>query len=467
MGSIAPPARLFKRGLALLSGPSSVSMMSMALRVGGSLITLPLALRYVPSKELGLYYTFLSIIFLANLLDFGLGQTVARNCTYAFSGAKRFVPSGIPEVGEDKSPNFELLSLLTSTCKSYYYILGILLGLALVIGGGFFVRSQIVNEGLPTHLLGAWLLFAISTAHMFATGFWLNFLYGIGEVGLSARINLVTQLIGLVLMIACLFGGLGIWSYGIGITAHGVLSRHLSKAEYLKRVVAFPPGPWHEKKAILITMWPMAWRLGAVLVGVYLIQRFGVLLVTSKLGLVEAASYGLTLQVQSVIFQVCIVPLVIAMPHITRWRVQGDIPNIRKQFFLRTYLGLCAAVFILCGLGLFGDAALSLIGSNTPLLPLPVFALCAIFGLLEAHSVAHNHLILADNRNPLVLPVLISGVVSVGLGIFLVETMGVAGVVLASGLTQCAFYHGYVLYHGRKVLRIATPQATQASCPSA
>jgi hypothetical protein len=72
LGSIASPTNIIGRSLALLRGPSAISMLSLALRVGGSLITLPLALRNVPANELGLYYTFLSIVALATLIDFGL-----------------------------------------------------------------------------------------------------------------------------------------------------------------------------------------------------------------------------------------------------------------------------------------------------------------------------------------------------------------------------------------------------------
>jgi O-antigen/teichoic acid export membrane protein len=413
-----------------------------------------------------LYYTFLGITALATLLDFGLGSTVTRNCTYAFSGAERLDPHGLPPLSQNKGPNFDLLSDLTAACKSYYYWIGTILAVILVVGGGAFVHIQIVREGMPLHLIGAWLLFALTSAHAFGTGFWNNFLIGIGEVGLAARIGLASQVIGLLIVIAGLFGGLGIWSYGLGLGISGVLARHLAKKQYLKRILQKPTTGWNQHKNILLTMWPMAWRQGLVLVGAFLIQRFGTLLITSKLGLTEAATYGLTIQVQAVIFQVCGVPLLIAMPHITRWRLEGNVARVKKEFFTRTYLGLVAAGLMLLMLAFFGQAALKLIGSNTPLLALPLFILCAIFGLLDLHTVAYNHLVLAENRNPFVYPVLITGVASVIFGCIAVRYWGVAGVILASGAAQSAFIHWFVVMHGLRVFKKELSSATGTAMPS-
>jgi O-antigen/teichoic acid export membrane protein len=443
-----------------------VSIFSLGIRVGGSLLTLPLALRLVPATELGLYYTFLGITAMATLLDFGLGSTVARNCTYAYSGAKRLDPLGLPPMSEKGGPNFDLLSELTAACKSYYYWIGAFLAVILVVGGGLFIHTQIVREGMPLHLMGAWLLFALTSAHAFGTGFWNNFLIGIGEVGLAARIGLASQLIGLTIVIGGLFAGLGIWSYGLGMGISGILARHLAKKEYLKRILQKPSTGWNQHKQILRTMWPMAWRQGLVLVGAFLIQRFGTLLVTSELGLERAATYGLTIQVQAVIFQVCGVPLLIAMPHITRWRLEGNIVRVKKEFFTRAYLGLVMAGFLLMILAYQGQALLTLIGSNTPLLAPPLFILCAIFGILELHTVAYNHLVLAENRNPFVYPVLITGVASVFIGMIAVKYWGIAGVILASGAAQSAFIHWFVVIHGFKVFRIKSISTAKAALTS-
>lgn len=445
---------LVKKGLHLLRGPSAVSIFSVGIRVGGSLLTLPIALKLIPSPELGLYYTFLVIAALTTLLDFGFASTVARNCTYAFSGASHISPLGLPPTTEDgRAPNHELLSKLTGAFRFFYYLLAVVIGIILVFGGGIYVQDQISREGLPPHLLGAWLLFALTSAHGFGTGFWNSFLVGIGEVGLAARIGLFSQAIGVLLVTVSLIGGLGIWSYGLGLGISGVIGRHIAKSQYLKRVSPESSGGWQSHREILATMWPMAWRQGLALIGVFMIQRFGTLLVTSELGLREAASYGLTIQVQAVIFQVCGVPLVVAMPYLTRWRVQGNIARVKKEFMLRTYLGLAAACVMLLCLAGFGQDALALLGSDTAMLPMPLFMLCAVFGLLDLHTVAHNHLVLAENRNPFVYPFLLTGIATIAIGIFAVKQMGVAGVILASGVAQCAFLHWFSVLHGRRVFK--------------
>ncbi len=60
-----------------------------------NIILMPFILRAVEGNELGLWYTFLSVGTLVNLLDFGFSPTLVRNVTYAWCGAKENKKRGL------------------------------------------------------------------------------------------------------------------------------------------------------------------------------------------------------------------------------------------------------------------------------------------------------------------------------------------------------------------------------------
>ena len=64
------------------------SYASYILQTGAGLLILPIILNKLPSNELAVWYIFLSITALVNLLDFGLQPTIMRNVSYIYSGAR-------------------------------------------------------------------------------------------------------------------------------------------------------------------------------------------------------------------------------------------------------------------------------------------------------------------------------------------------------------------------------------------
>src|SRR5215475_8482539 len=75
------------------------------LRLGASVLVLPVLLRKLPPNHLGLWYVFGTIGGLAVLLDFGFEPTITRMAAYAWGGATRFVPFGVHQEVATGEPN--------------------------------------------------------------------------------------------------------------------------------------------------------------------------------------------------------------------------------------------------------------------------------------------------------------------------------------------------------------------------
>src|ERR1043165_4400850 len=73
----------------------SWSLIAAALRSGSALLLLPLILWRIPSDEFGLWYVFVSLGWLAGLMDLGFAHTATRAGGYLWAGSPTLLPFGI------------------------------------------------------------------------------------------------------------------------------------------------------------------------------------------------------------------------------------------------------------------------------------------------------------------------------------------------------------------------------------
>src|SRR2546426_11093916 len=74
-------------------------------RVGPTLLLLPLLLTRLPSSDLAIWWVFLALGGLANLADFGFGQAIARVYSFLWAGAEDFDTEGLRSLPANREPN--------------------------------------------------------------------------------------------------------------------------------------------------------------------------------------------------------------------------------------------------------------------------------------------------------------------------------------------------------------------------
>ena len=124
------------------------------------------------------------------------------------------------------------------------------------------------------------------------------------------------------------------------------------------------------------------------------------------------------------------------MPKIFQWRVEGRLDLVKKKFYLSSIVMLF--VFVLSGIVivLWGDGILSVLKSNTMLLPTGLLILIFLQHYLEYNHANAAQYLLSRNEVPFFKASLISaGGVLILLGIFVVWlNMGVLGMILYRAL---------------------------------
>jgi O-antigen/teichoic acid export membrane protein len=434
----------------ILQSASLWSVVGVGLRVGGGLLTLPLALRVLPKEQMGLYYTFLSIAAIGHLLDFGFSSTITRNASYAMAGASCFKAKGIPEMSKSGEPNLSLLFQLKDAVRTWYLIVGAILALGLLGGGSWYIARQININHLPGSISGCWLLFAFSTILTFISSYWQNLLIGIGKVLENAKILVASQTLSMLLLITGLYSGWGLWSYAIAAIAAAVINRYLVKLIFCNATGANRHSGIKIvfDKVILSALWPMAWRQGAVLLGSFMILRMNTLICTDQLGLSTTAEYGLSINVLNMIFQICSVPVTMAFPEISRLRVSQDVLRIRRLFSQRLYGGLALAALLVLIVLFYGEPILTILGSNTRLLNAQYFLILGVIYFLETHHSMYAILVMSENHNPFLLPALLSGFAIFLISWWAAPHYGVLGIILSQGIVQLLWNNWWPVLRG-------------------
>jgi O-antigen/teichoic acid export membrane protein len=192
------------------------------------------------------------------------------------------------------------------------------------------------------------------------------------------------------------------------------------------------------KKEILGSIYPNAVKLGLTGLGGFLVVRSSTIIGSLFLPLEKIASFGITVQIVTIISSLSGVYFSTYQPKIVQFRVQNDIAAIK-----RLYLKGCCFLFFtfLAGgfaLVFFGEWTLNLIGSKTPLLSKPLIATVLLVYLLETNHVNAGGVLLTKNKVPFFKASLISGCFTVVLlFLFLRYTnIGIWGLILSQGIAQ-------------------------------
>lgn len=440
---------------------SALMIVGNALRLASGVLTLPLAVRLIPQAEMGLYYTFLGIAGAVQLLDFGFAPAIVRNAGFAMGGAQAFTARGVPPM-ETATPNLSLLRRLVGAVSIYYRWASVVLAVLLGVVGSVFILGRLHADGLPSSLVGSWLLFATGQVLIFNASYWGNLLTGVGQMRSFAIVSITAQMLQLALIAGGLLGGLSVYAYGLSAVATGVVTRFASR--YFFRQVAGDAsgdGSHAERRGaameIIRTMWPMAWRQGVVAVGAFFILRGNTLICSAKLGLDETAQYGLSVALVTITFQVATVPVMVALPAIARLRVSQDHRGIWRLFATRLYLGLGVGALGILVLAFFGQTALGIIGAKTHLLSPGLIGLLGVVWGLEIHHSYYASLVLTENENPFVVPALVSGLCIFLASWWAVGVAGVAGLILAQGCVQLAWNNWWTVRRGVLGLNATAP----------
>lgn len=414
--------------------------------VASGLLLLPVVLRYLLPEEVGLWFVFMSLAGMAQLLELGFQPTIARNVAYVYAGAQKLDAHGcVPNASEHVIVNANLLQQLFFTARRIYLGVALVAAVVLVFIGSIYVATLLTPTMKVSHIVSVWLIFAFSYVINFYYGYFNGFLQGRGDITATNKIIVASRTVSILLASILLVLGFGLAGIAIASLVSSLIGRFLAR-----RLFWDSPGIEMTKLAehkgvadhsLLPMLWPNASRLGWVGLGGFLITRANILIASSFLGLQEAASYGLTFQILLTISSIAGVILNLNMPRLSGDQIRGRQDRIMESF--GKSLASAWLIFILASVLLvaFGGAMLEVIGSRTHLLSTNQMAVFAVVMFLEMnHSVCATYLT-SMNEIPFVRAALFSGVGVVIISIVLLTVLhfGVWGLVLSQGVVQLVY----------------------------
>lgn len=428
---------------ATASGDIIWGYIAQALNIGAGLILLPVILRYLSPEDVGLWFVFITLASLAQLLEFGFQPTLARNAAYVYAGASSLVSVGLPATtNPDASVDYSLLAQLVSVSRLIYRCVALGAAVVLLGGGTYYISTVLVPTQNVFNALMGWVAFGTGYIVTFYFGYFNAQLQGRGDITQANKVVTITRgslvLIGATLVM-CGYGllGMGIASLASAIIGRIAASRFLfsSKRPETKKIFSAKCDGLH----LIRTLLPNASRLAAVQIGAFLIQRTSVLLVSSQIGLAVAASYGMTMTVLMALSSMAIVPCQVQIPYMNTLQVGGQKDKLKTVYC--SSVGIAWIVYILgvIFIVLGGDWLLQLISSKTMLISTDQVMLLAFVLFLElTHTIAATYLT-TINIVPFVKAAILSGMAITGIGIVVAPHFGVWGLIVVQGTIQLAY----------------------------
>lgn len=400
------------------------SYVSYFLNFGANIIVLPAVLKFLSDAELGLWYVFITVSTMIQLLDFGFSPSIQRNVTYVWRGAPRLCREGFSDIRSDFATYSPLLmhKIVLVSNRIYLTLCSAMLLLMLSVGSGYVIyvaRGMRWQEYLP-----AWIVYACGNVGCIYWGRWVTYLGAVGQVAASQKVIIAIKSLYILLAMLGLWAGWGLMAVASAFVISTLLPRVF--AQWLFQRIAFPGGRprirLHRRELSLFwhILWFNAKRHGiAALAGI--IAAHSLMLICSWFfGLEECAKYGLSLQLLTVAASTGSVIFTAYFPAFNAARVSGEHERLRDMFSLTMTVawGIMLAGSTVIVLG--GRWCLDIFGIGKQLLPRWTLILLALNIILERNMSLCCGMITTGNRIPF------AGATLAAAGVSVVALLGLA-----------------------------------------
>jgi O-antigen/teichoic acid export membrane protein len=409
------------------------------------LITLPLILNMLSTEEIAMNYLMITIGSLVSLFDFGFAPQFGRNITYIFSGAQELRKEGLETASTSNEVNYRLLATMIYTARYVYRRIGLMVLFVMFTLGTFYISKATNGFRNVNNSLVIWIVYSFSTFLNIYYSYYSSLLLGKGLIMESKKASIYTSLLKIILTFSLLYGGLGLLGVAIANLISPFANRFISYFYFftkdLKNKISSYKISNTEKLELFKIIWYNSKKLGLVFLGSYAISKLGMFLAGLYLSPNEVASYGLMLQLVSIITGISSTLFNVYQPKFAELRVRNDnsllINNFAFTMNVFYFLFILGTAFLI----LCGPPLLTLIGSNAVLPSTFILVLFSIIMLLEGNHSNFATFIVTNNRIPFVKPSLIAGA-AIGIGSFLslkYTSLGILGLILVQGLSQVVY----------------------------
>jgi O-antigen/teichoic acid export membrane protein len=308
-------------------------------RLAANILLLPFMLHYLSDDDLGMWYVFAGISQFVVLLDFGFAPALSRNISYLWCGAYELQKENVSDtIGE--TDYFSLKKLLT-TCKYIYLFIALVAFIVLSTVGTFYVLSL---ETSNNNVLISWVVYGVGVVLNLYYSYFTSFLRGVGAIAENNIAGVISKAIQIILSCVLLYKGMGLLGAAIGYLASGIALRIYSiRAFYnyedlgksLKKI---------EGRVSISDCWKMfsviwynASKEGLIMISNYMSSQANTLICSSVLGLASTGSYGISVQLATVVTGLSSIPYATYQPKMLEKILKDEL-----RYGLRIFSGATA-----------------------------------------------------------------------------------------------------------------------------
>jgi uncharacterized protein VirK/YbjX len=412
--------------LARIDQAVAYTLLNRAWMLGANALTMLLVVHFFSGERQGLYFTFLTLLGLHVVFDFGVSFTITQWAARARAHIEEPPHAAAARVAD--GPAKTRLALLSACAARQVALLAaVFLGFTLCLGGWLFANDTRVP---PDQWLVPWVLATVFTSLRIPLLTVEGILEGLGQVSFVARVRLAGLVAGTLALWAIVTSGGGLY----GIVASCALTFLVPALAYgrrygrlLRDLLATAAGSGH-RFSWRREIWPSQWKYGATMLTGFLVTNLFNPAIYYCHGAEAAGRFGLGMSIAQAVAGFMSVWLNCKVPQISLFTAERRYGEL--QLLFRSIKQSTAVVALLAG-----AAAMALVGLLVlvdPALDARIPSTATLLVLLAA-AVLQQYLLTvavfarAPTREPLLAPSILVACATPCLLALLVASHGALG----------------------------------------
>lgn len=206
-------------------------------------------------------------------------------------------------------------------------------------------------------------------------------------------------------------------------------------------------------KEIFASIWSVTWKSGLNTWGYFFANR-GVELIISQLkDTALMASFLFTYSILGFIRNIAQTPITVKYPEMYALMSGKKFERLKFIASPRIFLSLAIMIVGFVSFGLLGNWLLDIIGTDKKIVPVTIFILMSVYLLFEANALIHGTIYISTNAVPFLIPSIITGVATFGLGMLVLPKWGLLGLVSLQVILNFGNNFWYSTYLSLKLIQ--------------
>jgi O-antigen/teichoic acid export membrane protein len=443
----------------IIYSPTIMSWTQQIAAIAHGLVITSIILVKFNNDSYAFWMTIKVLMELALLADVGFSHTLQRSVAFFFEGAKR-LPRNIRDyeksVETSGEPNTERLQALLYTSRGIYLILS---GLTIIIISTIGTATLWNLFTIGHHSKEFWityLLMILQTFILIQSIKWKSFVKGIRQVALFARVNTIMNVLRIFVFLVILLKNKGMLYLQSYLVLESVFTAYYFRDYTIK---------WFKNNGIRIfrsykidneifrSLWSVSWKSGLNHIGYFCTNKGISLLIAQIKNTGLMSGFFFTYQVLGFIKNFALTPVFVHYPEYYSLIAVKKFNELKKDARVRIFLTVVIITGGFLAFGLFGNPLLRLMGTDKRLVETIIYVILSLYLFFDLHALIHGTFYISTNDVPFLIPGLITGAVTVGVGYLVIPEYGLLGLVLVQFLANLACNFWFSTYLSLKLVR--------------